>query len=237
MDKNTVVIAIDHGWSNMKTVHETFTSGIREITTEPALFENVLEKDGKYYKVGTERLKVKDSKVEDENYYLLSLAATAKELDRLGKRTANVYWAVGLPLTRFGKEKEAFIKYLNQNREVTFKYEKKQYHITIERISVYPQCFAAVASQISEFPAKVLVVDIGSCPINLTLHCNSGGCADCIDRILFLQRHDFCGNDEVKAALCFWQPDADLYIHGRTDDRPFVRSDREGKAEESRQHG
>ena len=24
MDKNTVVIAIDHGWSNMKTVHETF---------------------------------------------------------------------------------------------------------------------------------------------------------------------------------------------------------------------
>ena len=55
--------------------------------------------------------------------------------------------------------------------------------------------------------------------------------------ILFLQRHDFCGNDEVKAALCFWQPDADLYIHGRTDDRPFVRSDREGKAEESRQHG
>ena len=129
MDKNTVVIAIDHGWSNMKTVHETFTSGIREITTEPALFENVLEKDGKYYKVGSERLKVKDSKVEDENYYLLSLAATAKELDRLGKRTANVYWAVGLPLTRFGKEKEAFIKYLNQNREVTFKYEKKQYHI------------------------------------------------------------------------------------------------------------
>ena len=167
MDKNTVVIAIDHGWSNMKTVHETFTSGIREITTEPALFENVLEKDGKYYKVGSERLKVKDSKVEDENYYLLSLAATAKELDRLGKRTANVYWAVGLPLTRFGKEKEAFIKYLNQNREVTFKYEKKQYHITRERISVYPQCFAAVASQISEFPSKVLVVDIGSWTVDL----------------------------------------------------------------------
>lgn len=66
MDKNTVVIAIDHGWSNMKTVHETFTSGIREITTEPALFENVLEKDGKYYKVGSERLKVKDSKVQGE---------------------------------------------------------------------------------------------------------------------------------------------------------------------------
>lgn len=135
MDKNTVVIAIDHGWSNMKTVHETFTSGIREITTEPALFENVLEKDGKYYKVGSERLKVKDSKVEDENYYLLSLAATAKELDRLGKRTANVYWAVGLPLTRFGKEKEAFIKYLDQNREVTFKYRPLHLFHLLSQIS------------------------------------------------------------------------------------------------------
>ena len=85
---------------------------------EPALFENVLEKDGKYYKVGSERLKVKDSKVEDENYYLLSLAATAKELDRLGKRTANVYWAVGLPLTRFGKEKEAFSCQSDQYKDI-----------------------------------------------------------------------------------------------------------------------
>ena len=199
MDKNTVVIAIDHGWSNMKTVHETFTSGIREITTEPALFENVLEKDGKYYKVGSERLKVKDSKVEDENYYLLSLAATAKELDRLGKRTANVYWAVGLPLTRFGKEKEAFIKYLNQNREVTFKYEKKQYHITIERISVYPQCFAAVASQISEFPAKVLVVDIGSWTVDLMPIIFVGGGATVMKRFGQMQQRNVRYIEDIRA--------------------------------------
>ena len=199
MDKNTVVIAIDHGWSNMKTVHETFTSGIREITTEPALFENVLEKDGKYYKVGSERLKVKDSKVEDENYYLLSLAATAKELERLGKRTANVYWAVGLPLTRFGKEKEAFIKYLDQNREVTFKYEKKQYHITIERISVYPQCFAAVASQISEFPAKVLVVDIGSWTVDLMPIIFVGGGATVMKRFGQMQQRNVRYIEDIRA--------------------------------------
>ena len=72
---------------------------------------------------------------------------------------------------------------------------------------------------------------------NQCLHCNSGGCTDCIDRILFLQRHDFCGNDEVKAALCFWQPDADLYVHGRANVRYFVESGGKGKAKESRQHG
>ena len=63
-----------------------------------------------------------------------------------------------------------FIKYLSRNREVTFKYEKKQYHITIERISVYPQCFAAVASQINDLPPKVLVVDIGSYLIDDTVY-------------------------------------------------------------------
>ncbi|MCI8563954.1 MAG: plasmid segregation actin-type ATPase ParM, partial [Lachnospiraceae bacterium] len=34
MDKNTIVIGIDHGWANMKTVSHLFTSGVKEITTE-----------------------------------------------------------------------------------------------------------------------------------------------------------------------------------------------------------
>ena len=59
MDKNTIVIGIDHGWSQMKTANaDVFTSGVREITTEPALFDNVLEYNGKYYKVGNDRLNV-----------------------------------------------------------------------------------------------------------------------------------------------------------------------------------
>ena len=42
LDKKTKVIGIDHGWSQMKTANaDVFTSGVREITTEPALFDNV----------------------------------------------------------------------------------------------------------------------------------------------------------------------------------------------------
>lgn len=36
MDNKIEVIGIDHGWSGMKTVHEVFTSGCKEISTEPA---------------------------------------------------------------------------------------------------------------------------------------------------------------------------------------------------------
>ena len=167
LDKDTIVIVIDHGWSQMKTVSEIFSSGIKEITTQPALYENVLEFDNKYYKVGGRRVGVNEDKIQDENYYLLTLAAMAKELDKRGNRNAHVLLAVGLPLTRIGKEKDGFIQYLNKNREVNFKFEKKQYHVVIERVSVYPQCYAAMVDKMMNYPKKVLAVDIGSWTLDI----------------------------------------------------------------------
>ena len=58
MNNKIEVIGIDHGWSNMKTSSQVFTTGVKEITTEPALFDGVLEYKGKYYKVGSSRQEV-----------------------------------------------------------------------------------------------------------------------------------------------------------------------------------
>ncbi len=88
MEKHIEVIGIDHGWSNMKTVTQIFTTGVKEITTEPAFYDDVVELDGKYYKVGGKRLEVRDTKVENDNFYLLTLAAVAKELKQRGMREA-----------------------------------------------------------------------------------------------------------------------------------------------------
>lgn len=60
MNNKLEVIGIDHGWSMMKTVTQVFVTGVKEITTTPALFGDVLEYDGKYYKIGTVRQEVKD---------------------------------------------------------------------------------------------------------------------------------------------------------------------------------
>ena len=167
MDKNTIVIGIDHGWANMKTVSHLFTSGVKEITTEPALYEDVLEWEGKFYKIGGKRLDVKRDKVQDDNYYLLTLAALAKELEKRHQRNAKILLAVGLPLTRFGEEKDSFIRYLMRDREITFRYNKIKYHVVVERVSVYPQCYAAVADRMQKFDNKVLVVDIGSWTVDI----------------------------------------------------------------------
>ena len=55
MNNKLEVIGIDHGWSMMKTISQVFVTGVKEITTTPALFGEVLEYEGKFYKVGTVR--------------------------------------------------------------------------------------------------------------------------------------------------------------------------------------
>jgi len=167
LDKRIEIIGIDHGWSNMKTAAQVFTTGVKEITTEPAFFDNVVEFGGVYYKVGGKRLEVRDCKVENESFYILTLAALANELCRRGKREADVLLSVGLPLTRFGAEKQEFISYLSRNKEVTFRFEKKRYKAKIARVSVFPQCYAAVADRIAVLPARVVVVDIGSWTVDI----------------------------------------------------------------------
>ena len=164
---NIEVIAIDHGWSSCKTPNDIYVSGVREITTEPAYFDNILEYRGRYYKIGTDRSEVKANKVETPDYYYLTLAGIAKELKLRGKHEARIILAVGLPASRYGDEKQGFIKYLMQNEEVYYKYEQRSYHIWIDRVLVYPQCYAAVVDQIGMFGAKVVVVDIGSWTIDI----------------------------------------------------------------------
>ena len=167
MNNKIEVIDIDHGWSNIKTSSQIFVTGVKEITTEPALFDGVLEYKGKYYKVGGFRQEVRSTKTEDDTFYLLTLAAVAKELRRRGLNEARVFLAVGLPLTRFGSEKADFLKYLTAEKDIEFIFESIRYHILIENAAVFPQCYAAVADKLQNFGKKTLIVDIGSWTIDL----------------------------------------------------------------------
>lgn len=164
---NVEVIGVDHGWSQMKTVNVVFSSGIEQILSEPAFWDDVLEFEGKYYKVGTNRDAVMDNKVSNEDYYLLTLAAIGKELKFRGKKEANIILAVGLPATRYGAEKKEFITYLSKKKEVTFLFETERYQIVLDKVAVFPQGYAAIVDEIPHFGKKVIVVDIGSWTIDI----------------------------------------------------------------------
>lgn len=101
----------------LKTSNTCFNTSIKELAYALAFHDNVLDYNDRYFAVGEERLEVLDSKVENENLYLLTLVAMAKELEIRGKSETDVVLAVGLPLTRFSAERKPFIDYLSQNRK------------------------------------------------------------------------------------------------------------------------
>ena len=166
MDADVIAIGIDHGWSHIKTPNSCFVSGVGPLGGEPMVWDNILEYNGKCYRIGGERLKVQEDKVSNENYYLLTLAAIAKELDARQLKESHVILAVGLPIGRFGAEKKAFSNYLQKNRMVRFRYEKTQYIATIEKVLVFPQCYGAVVDRLPSMAGQEYVVDIGSWTID-----------------------------------------------------------------------
>ena len=75
----TMNIGIDHGYYAIKTRHFSFPAGIAEYSHEPYTLQNTLEFGGKFYVCGTGRQPILRNKMENDNYYLLTLAAIAKE--------------------------------------------------------------------------------------------------------------------------------------------------------------
>ena len=77
-------IGIDHGYGNIKTAHHIFESGIIQRESVSELAGMVVEYEGKFYEIGSTHKEYQMDKVWDEDYYILTLAALAKELRERG---------------------------------------------------------------------------------------------------------------------------------------------------------
>ena len=75
--------------------------------------------------------------------------------------------AAGLPLTWVSEQKEEFKKYLLQNDSVDYTFKGKDYHIRIVGADVYPQGFAAIINNLSEFTGVNMLCDIGNGTMNV----------------------------------------------------------------------
>ena len=168
--KNAATIGVDHGYAAMKTTHFSFPTGLVEYEHEPYTQKDVLEYGGKYYVVGSGRQPLQKDKTLAEDYYLLTLAAIAKELDYRGaERTADVLLAAGLPLTSFGRDKKKFRDYLlRDGKPVSFRYEGLDYTIRLTDAMLFPQGYAAVLTQTELLDEpSVIVADIGGWTVDL----------------------------------------------------------------------
>ena len=161
-NKNGIyIIGVDHGYGNIKTANCCFPTGVESGDTEPTFKNDLLIYQGRYYQIGVGHKEYAAEKVMDEDYYILTLAAIARELSREQITQANVFLAAGLPLSWVAKQRKAFQTYLLQKSTVEFTFRRKDYHIRLVGAAVYPQGFAAIAPIVNHFTGSNMLCDIG----------------------------------------------------------------------------
>ena len=161
-----MLIAIDHGNKQVKTVHRTFTSGLAESDTPPAFGDDVIKYGGKYYTPAAQRFTYMRDKTENENFFILTLFAVAMEVEATNSYSndiLDVQLAVGVPPAHWGTQHETFRNYFLNRDIVEFEYRDKPYAIYINEVCCFPQAYAAATPlirQLVELP-KSYVIDIG----------------------------------------------------------------------------
>ena len=160
-----MLIAIDHGNYAIKTPHFSFVSGLAEHTVKPPMTDEILEYGGRYWTLGGRRLSYMRDKTQDDRYFILSLFAIAKELETSGRYTLSlpVELAVGLPPEHYGTLKERFAQYFKREDVIQFVYKNRPYSITVDRVMVFPQAYAAIIPQsgLVLHTLRIFIVDIG----------------------------------------------------------------------------
>lgn len=161
------IIGIDHGYGNIKTANCCFGTGIIASNKEPVFKENLLVWNDKYYLIGEGHKEFTADKMLDEDYYVLTLAAIARELNIVKVYSADVFIAAGLPLTWVSEQKDDFKKYLLRNDTVDYTFKEKDFHIHIVGVDVYPQGFAAIINNLGDFTGVNMLCDIGNGTMNV----------------------------------------------------------------------
>ena len=167
------IIGVDQGYGNIKTANHCFRTGILGYDAEPLFTRDMLVYDGRYYLIGEGHKEFVGEKTKDDDFYLLTLAAIARELHDAKLTEADVFIAAGLPLTWTAGQKEKFKAYLTQNGEVDFTFRKTEYHLRVVGAAVYPQGYAAIAESAGALEGVNMVADIGNGTMNV-LYVNDG---------------------------------------------------------------
>ena len=148
------IIGIDQGYGNMKTANTIFPTVITAYDTAPMFKGDMLEYGGRFYRVGEGHKGFVADKSTDGDFYLLTLAAIAKELEQYRLFTASLCLAVGLPLSWVGSQRESFRQYLMQNETVSFRFNGNLFQLRIVSCKVYLQGYAAIVQQLADFEGE-----------------------------------------------------------------------------------
>lgn len=161
-----MVISIDHGNKQIKTVHKVFVSGLVESDVRPALGNNYILYNDRYYSLTEHRLSYRRDKSKDESFFLLTLFGVAYEILEADAydpgQTTTVDLLIGLPPAHYGAQYHDFESYFNRG-VVKFSLGNKPFSVFFNSVTAYPQAYAAAMTVFSQLRplSKCVVLDIG----------------------------------------------------------------------------
>ena len=113
----TLTVPVDHGNRNMKTRNLIFTTGLNVLDRKPSRGEDYLKYEGKYYTLSEKRIPYQRDKTKDPRFFILTLFAIAKELERKKEiqpeDVVRIQLPIGLPpkhMAELCEKYEAFFK-------------------------------------------------------------------------------------------------------------------------------
>lgn len=165
--KDIKIIAVDHGYGNIKTANTVTPTGITKYDSKPVFTGSILQFENCWYRIGEQHKEFIPDKASDDDYYLLTLYAIARELHREHLSEAKVHLACGLPLTWVRTQRETFRQYLLRKKDVRFTYNDIPYHVKISDCSIYPQGYPAIVSELDAFRGINMLADIGNGTMNI----------------------------------------------------------------------
>lgn len=158
-----MLFAIDHGNSAIKTPNFAFTSGLTDYPVKPPVEMDVLEYNGTFWTLSGERIPYMRDKTKDDRFFVLSLFAIAKELQKMNalQPMVEAELAIGLPPEHY-ELRNRFAEYFKRN-SVQFVFNGTPVCLLLRQVMVYPQAYAAVVpqAQIIRQNPRTFVVDIG----------------------------------------------------------------------------
>lgn len=97
---DTFIIGIDSGYGNIKTANCCFPASVAAYDTEPVFKDNMLVYGNRFYLIGEGHKEFLADKTRDNDYYVLALAAIAREMyeelyrqidDMIGEASCEAY--------------------------------------------------------------------------------------------------------------------------------------------------
>lgn len=169
-----MIISVDHGNKSIKTPTSLFTSGLVVSDGLQGFKTDYICWNNKYYTLTEQRIAYLRDKTEDDRFYVLTLFAIAKELERHNAPesldSVDITLLVGLPPAHYEQLHARFEQYFLRRREtIDFEYNGKYYSIRVNKVLSYPQAFAAAVTQYGALKSHSVayIIDIGGFTIDV----------------------------------------------------------------------